>query len=206
MKNNSREELRKKEDNINQLIHLVKAANLERDEARDQLQMLLNKLTLPNPVELFSVAPLQALGSSSLTGSDNLTDAPNNHSHDSSPTVIDESISPDLSIVNFADSSNALISQQHALNVCAPSTEDNMMKLIFEQLAKKPLPEKGRLLEAVIGAGPILETLFVAGSLPRWRNPPPLKPFLVPPLSIGGDHAALNQSCLILNSKRQKSQ
>ncbi|KAM0920569.1 hypothetical protein ACQ4PT_007405 [Festuca glaucescens] len=44
----------------------------------------------------------------------------------------------------------------------------------LEQLAaQRPLPHKGRLLQAVMEAGPMLQNLLVAGPLPRWRNPPP---------------------------------
>ncbi|KAI4384384.1 hypothetical protein MLD38_002549 [Melastoma candidum] len=44
----------------------------------------------------------------------------------------------------------------------------------FERLAAEmPLPEKGKLLQAVIDAGPILQTLMLAGPLPRWQRPPP---------------------------------
>lgn len=38
---------------------------------------------------------------------------------------------------------------------------------------KRPLPQQGRLLQAVMEAGPLLQNLMVAGPLPRWRNPPP---------------------------------
>lgn len=41
--------------------------------------------------------------------------------------------------------------------------------------AKRPLPHKGRLLQAVMEAGPLLQNLLVAGPLPRWRNPPPVQ-------------------------------
>ncbi|OMO65707.1 hypothetical protein CCACVL1_21432 [Corchorus capsularis] len=36
------------------------------------------------------------------------------------------------------------------------------------------------------GAGPLIQTLLVAGPLPRWRNPPPLQSFLfrIPHVSI----------------------
>ncbi|KAG6500095.1 hypothetical protein ZIOFF_039909 [Zingiber officinale] len=39
--------------------------------------------------------------------------------------------------------------------------------------AKRGLPEKGRLVEAVIEAGPLLQMLLLTGSLPQWRHPPP---------------------------------
>jgi hypothetical protein len=39
--------------------------------------------------------------------------------------------------------------------------------------AKRPLPEKGQLMQAVMDAGPLLQNLLVTGPLPKWRNPPP---------------------------------
>ncbi|KAK1297847.1 hypothetical protein QJS10_CPB14g01464 [Acorus calamus] len=38
----------------------------------------------------------------------------------------------------------------------------------------RPLPEVGKLMQAVADAGPVLKTLLVSGPLPRWWNPPPL--------------------------------
>ncbi|KAD7479687.1 hypothetical protein E3N88_02823 [Mikania micrantha] len=38
---------------------------------------------------------------------------------------------------------------------------------------EKDLPEKGKFLEAVMKAGPLLQNLLLAGPLPRWRHPPP---------------------------------
>ncbi|KAH7294238.1 hypothetical protein KP509_28G062200 [Ceratopteris richardii] len=35
------------------------------------------------------------------------------------------------------------------------------------------LPEKGKLLQAVMQAGPLLQNLLIAGPLPQWRYPPP---------------------------------
>lgn len=54
---------------------------------------------------------------------------------------------------------------------------------IIENLAKgRPRPEKGKLLQSVMEAGPLLRTLLVAGSLPQWRDPPPMRqaPQLLP--------------------------
>ncbi|CAN1171784.1 hypothetical protein LINPERHAP2_LOCUS29772 [Linum perenne] len=48
-----------------------------------------------------------------------------------------------------------------------------------------PLPEKGKLLEAVMKAGPLLKTLLLAGPLPQWNHPPPpLESFEIPPVAI----------------------
>ncbi|KAK8489289.1 hypothetical protein V6N13_024320 [Hibiscus sabdariffa] len=47
-------------------------------------------------------------------------------------------------------------------------------RVIDALIEGKPLPEKGRLLEAVVDTAPLLETLMITGQLPNWRNPPPL--------------------------------
>uniref|UniRef100_A0A803MGS5 Uncharacterized protein n=1 Tax=Chenopodium quinoa TaxID=63459 RepID=A0A803MGS5_CHEQI len=61
---------------------------------------------------------------------------------------------------------------------------------------KKPLPEKGKLLQAVIKAGPLLQTLLLAGPLPQWRHPPPpLENFDIPPVTIPA--AAVTQPELV---------
>ncbi|XP_059625379.1 uncharacterized protein LOC132268565 [Cornus florida] len=50
---------------------------------------------------------------------------------------------------------------------------------------KKPLPEKGKFLQAVMEAGPLLQTLLLAGALPQWQHPPPqLNSIEIPPVSI----------------------
>ncbi|XP_065029840.1 uncharacterized protein LOC135652663 isoform X1 [Musa acuminata AAA Group] len=51
--------------------------------------------------------------------------------------------------------------------------------------ARRGLPEKGRLVKAVMGAGPLLQTLLLAGPLPQWRHPPPdLRSSEIPPVAI----------------------
>ncbi len=40
----------------------------------------------------------------------------------------------------------------------------------------RSMPERGKLLQAVMQAGPLLHTLLLAGPLPRWRRPPPATP------------------------------
>ncbi|XP_057817673.2 uncharacterized protein LOC131030777 [Cryptomeria japonica] len=47
------------------------------------------------------------------------------------------------------------------------------------------LPERGKFLEAVMKAGPLLNTLLLAGPLPQWRHPPPaLETVEIPMLSM----------------------
>ncbi|XP_039005053.1 uncharacterized protein LOC120132339 isoform X2 [Hibiscus syriacus] len=49
----------------------------------------------------------------------------------------------------------------------------------------RQLPEKGRLLQAVKDAGPLLQNLLLAGPLPQWQHPPPqLTSIEIPPVAI----------------------
>ncbi|XVF83027.1 hypothetical protein PTKIN_Ptkin16aG0099600 [Pterospermum kingtungense] len=51
--------------------------------------------------------------------------------------------------------------------------------------ANRPLPEKGKLLQAVKDAGPLLQNLLLAGPLPQWQHPPPqLTSIDIPPVAI----------------------
>ncbi|KAF6171492.1 hypothetical protein GIB67_018016 [Kingdonia uniflora] len=56
---------------------------------------------------------------------------------------------------------------------------------ILQLTVEKPLPEKGKFLQAVMKAGPLLQTLLLAGPLPQWRHPPPpLQSYEIPPVLI----------------------
>ncbi|XP_021897724.1 uncharacterized protein LOC110814544 [Carica papaya] len=91
-----------------------------------------------------------------------------------------------------------------------PQLPEEAMKLA----AKKPLPEKGKLLQAVMEAGPLLQTLLLAGPLPQWQHPPPqLDSNDIPPVGISSPTSRLvtqtsfnnlNHSCL--SKKRSADQ
>ncbi|KAF9594205.1 hypothetical protein IFM89_028862, partial [Coptis chinensis] len=66
----------------------------------------------------------------------------------------------------------------------APSTP-KLTPALAQLAPEKPLPEKGKFLEAVMKAGPLLQTLLLAGPLPQWRHPPPrLDSIEIPPVVI----------------------
>ncbi|KAF3974048.1 hypothetical protein CMV_002586 [Castanea mollissima] len=164
------EEIRKNKENMRNLHNLLKIAYQERDEARDQLQNLLNKLMASSPTELPNIHPrvhpesplvIPAKANSSITESNSLSETYNPQSHGSSPV---DSLFDAVSSPDFSN-----------INVVDSG---------------KALPQKGELLQAVMEAGPLLQTLIVAGPLPRWRNPPPLQPFKIPPFSIKGCETA----------------
>ncbi|KAL1209542.1 hypothetical protein V5N11_020443 [Cardamine amara subsp. amara] len=67
------------------------------------------------------------------------------------------------------------------------------------------LPEKGKLLKAVVKAGPLLQTLLLAGQLPQWRHPPPqLESFEIPPMIIPDITPLLSQHSCGNNLNRKR--
>ncbi|KAG6607168.1 uncharacterized protein LOC111452463 [Cucurbita moschata] len=80
---------------------------------------------------------------------------------------------------------------------------------IIDWVPEKPLPEKGKLLQAVMNAGPLLHTLLLAGPLPQWRHPPPpLESFHLPPVTIPLPPplpSLADTNCGIVNKKRALS-
>ncbi|KAL4033517.1 hypothetical protein IC575_006612 [Cucumis melo] len=74
-----------------------------------------------------------------------------------------------------------LLSNEHPPTVWKNACE-NEKPLLSQELpptdwknaCDKPLPQKGKLLQAVIEAGPLLQNLLLAGPLPHWQHPPPL--------------------------------
>ena len=198
------EEMKKNKESIKQLLQLLKVAYQERDEARDQLQKVLNKAMLSTPPEFLTVRPQiqpesplikPTKANSSITESNSLSETYNHHSHGSPPvdSFFDTVTSPDLSNITMADSSNlAFVNQTFVQEYSGVAKIDQSSVVIDNLVRGKPLPQKGMLLQTVMEAGPLLQTLLVAGPLPRWRNPPTLQPFQIPPVSIKGCETSIN--------------
>ncbi|XP_024543539.1 uncharacterized protein LOC112350833 [Selaginella moellendorffii] len=55
----------------------------------------------------------------------------------------------------------------------AVAVEDHATTEMNLNLMLRNLPERGKLLQAVMNAGPLLHTLLLAGPLPQWHHPPP---------------------------------
>ncbi|XP_057482838.1 uncharacterized protein LOC130769648 isoform X2 [Actinidia eriantha] len=205
VKMEANEGMRKNKEYVKQLVQLLKIACQERDEARDQLQKLLNKLMpCTAPTEIF--APLPQFGPesplikptkahSSISESNSLSDTYNHHSHGSSPvnSFLDAVSSPELSNMNVADSINlGFVNQPFVQDYTGISPKIDEGCLVVDNIVKgKSLPKKGKFLQAVLEAGPLLQTLLVAGPLPQWRNPPPLQTFHIPPVAIKGSDAEI---------------
>ncbi|CAA7017705.1 unnamed protein product [Microthlaspi erraticum] len=170
VKSKANEESKLHQEEVKSLLHLLKLARQERDEAKDQLQRLLT-----------------IKANSSITES---------NSHGSSPvdSFLEPVSSPEFSNFNIVPEpvhkikfgnrpvNRILNSQQRPIKI------DPVEALMDEIIKGKSLPEKGKLLKSVMESGPLLQTLLVAGPLPRWRNPPPLQQsFRVPPISNSFD-------------------
>ncbi|KAG6770763.1 hypothetical protein POTOM_026457 [Populus tomentosa] len=214
------EELRKHKEDVGRLFNMLKVASQERDEAKGQLQNLLNKLILSNSSELLPFLPqaqsgnplvIPARGNSSITESNSLSDTHNHQSHGSSPvdSFFDAIASPDFCSTDMEESShmgfvsNTFVKEYTKGSISAglevPAVPGiNPADAVIENFVRgKVLPQEGNLLQAVMETGPLLQTLLLAGPLPRWRNPPPLQPFKINlPVSTSNQNAAANASFL----------
>ncbi|KAL6212916.1 hypothetical protein ACLB2K_018131 [Fragaria x ananassa] len=175
--------------------NLLQVAYKERDEAKYELQKVLNKIN-PNPaasVEQFSIGVqtespvfIPPKAKSRTSESNNLFEACiNPHSNDSSlvDSLLDAVSSPDS--LNINDSNHmsflnpSLTKELTEATMSVPTSVGLDAKFDYDQyIAKsKSLPQKGKLLQAVMDAGPLLKTLLAtAPLLPRWRNPPTMQP------------------------------
>lgn len=173
----AQEELRKRDDQLQNLKDLLNKTIRERDEAQEKCQrLLLEKLVLHHHHNLQQqTAPLSGISSiedeqprRGIDSNNGLSSSDCEESIVSSP-VIDHLPQPQLQ------------PPPQPPQPLPPSVTQSMIELTPE----KPLPEKGKLLQAVMKAGPLLQTLLLAGPLPQWRHPPPpLESFEIPPVTI----------------------
>ncbi|MED6114454.1 hypothetical protein PIB30_080336 [Stylosanthes scabra] len=164
-----------------ELANLLNMAQQERDEARKQLQKMMKAVTMMkipcidnnnNNKNLVTLAAVtnNTKANSSITESNSL-------SRVSSP-VDAVSSSPEFSNMNVVVDSGCFFYEKPDLDPA---------DALIECLAKgKVLPQQGKLLDAVVAAGPLLRSLIPAGPLPTFRNPPPLLDIKVPPLAVKG--------------------
>ncbi|KAI7733446.1 hypothetical protein M8C21_014505 [Ambrosia artemisiifolia] len=216
VKAETNEEMRRNTESMKQLLHMLKIACQERDEAKDQLQKLLNKFMSSNDQQMFNVTNasvpncfdqvqqphqgalmMPAKAHSSITESNSLSEAYNQ----SSPPVdslFDPISSPEFSNINvettFVQDYNQNVGFSNGLNGSENVQKVDQATLVMENMIKgKTLPQKGSFLQAVVEAGPLLQNLLLAGPLPRWRNPPPLKSFHIPPMMAAVDQTTTVQ-------------
>ncbi|KAE9600581.1 hypothetical protein Lal_00045365 [Lupinus albus] len=150
------EELRKRDDQLLSLKDLLNKSIMERDQAQEKCHKLLLEKLLFQQQQQQQIAPV--------SGISNIEDDPR----------------------RGIDSSNGFSSSDCEESIVSSLVIDNFpLPSMFELTLDKPLPEKGKLLEAVMKAGPLLQTLLLAGPLPQWIHPPPpLESFQIPPVTI----------------------
>ena len=165
------EELKKRDDQLLNLKDLLNKTIRERDDAQEKChRLLLEKLLLQQQQQQQQTAPLSGISS---IEDDPRRGIDSNNGHSSSDC--EESIvsSP---VIDHLPQPHWPPPQAAPLSVT---------QSMIELTPDKPLPEKGKLLQAVMKAGPLLQTLLLAGPLPQWRHPPPpLESFEIPPVTI----------------------
>ncbi|KAJ6349773.1 hypothetical protein OIU78_006051 [Salix suchowensis] len=202
MKMKANVRLREQKDTVQHLLNLLANACKERDGARDQLQALLSRsMSSGSSGQILSrVQPESPISNTTpkanLSVLESNSEAFNQLSHCSSSvdSFFDAGSSPDFPNKNLEGSSTAgllnqlFVQEQHNwtefTGLVSPggnSVENDRGIAVIDYLAQgKVLPQKGKLLQAVMDAGPLLQSLLITGQLPQWRNPPPLRT----PLSI----------------------
>lgn len=189
----AQEELRKRDEQLIHLEDVLTKTLKERDEALEKCHhLLLNNLLLQQKQQQNQK---QELITPPLSGASSI--------------IEDEQVQPQQPQLNSNKSFSSSDTEESIMSpsVIDPVTMNQQIEVSGDELMatllpEKPLPEKGKLLQAVIKAGPLLQTLLLAGPLPQWRHPPPpletseIPPVTIPPLQF------LNNGCGNSNKKR----
>ncbi|KAE9616709.1 hypothetical protein Lal_00034828 [Lupinus albus] len=179
------DELRKRDDQLLNLKDLLNKVIRERDEAQEKCQkLLLEKFVLHQATPVSGISSIEDDPRRGIDSNNGLSLSDCEESIVSSPVIDHLPQPPHL---------------QHPL----PET------MMIELTPDKPLPEKGKLLQAVMKAGPLLQTLLLAGPLPQWRHPPPpLESFEIPPVTIPSPPPPpqlIHQDSFVNNSTNENS-
>lgn len=160
-------QIQRMECDLARLRDLLCAATRERDEAREQARhalLLLHSGGIAANESLLVNVDQHAAAARFL---------PPEFTHAGAGFLL----SPSSSSLSSDDSSLAVSSTQAR----PPAGEVEL----YELVPAGRLPEKGRLLEAVMSAGPLLHNVMLAGPLPQWQHPPPpLGSLEIPPFSV----------------------
>ncbi|QCD97850.1 hypothetical protein DEO72_LG6g2563 [Vigna unguiculata] len=172
--------IKKYEETVKHLYKLLKKVCQERDEARDQLQLLIRNLQASTPVE--TVSNIAQVDQSCLQNKTKPSLNNTKVSYSSSKVLSDHSC--DLSLSNLRSEekhlSTSLMSQTRIVEPDNLTLSNNMeTDMVDNPVCGKPLPQKGRLLQSVTKAGPLLHTLLV-DPVPHWKNPPTLCSLTLP--------------------------
>ncbi|XP_010520387.1 PREDICTED: uncharacterized protein LOC104799521 [Tarenaya hassleriana] len=192
------EELRKRDEQLTHLKDILTKTIKERDEALEKCQRLIyDNLLLQQQQQQQQQKhiPPPLSGASSIE--DEQLQPP--------PQPQPQQLGSDKSF-SSSDCEDSIVSPTVIDPVTNPSSAGT--EIIPSLLPEKPLPEKGKLLQAVLKAGPLLQTLLLAGPLPQWRHPPPpletfeIPPVTVPPATSQFQGPIVNNGCGKFNRKR----
>ncbi|KAL8171014.1 hypothetical protein V2J09_022818 [Rumex salicifolius] len=161
------EEISRKEEELTHMRDLLMVAVKERDEAHYKCQKLLvdkNSLQqqlklqhkLQKAVSFSRIVTKNEEKPCDLAPKDTKSNSGSFVSSDSDESIVSEQINSKFSTPSSSPLSSSL--------------PPNLAATLGKQ---RPLPEKGKLLQAVMEAGPLLQTLLLAGPLPQWQHPPP---------------------------------
>jgi hypothetical protein len=166
----------------NELLNMIDIANKERDQAREQLQNL-KKIFVPTNTNMFFDNNINNLVMFHSTKANSSITESNSPSQMSSP--IEAVSSPEFSNVGVDSHNNNMCFFKGLVNNKFDQVNDVGNVVIDSLVRGKVLPQKGKLLDAVINAGPLIQNLVLSGPLPNWKNPPPpLNSIQIPPFDI----------------------
>jgi len=164
------EELRKRDEQLHNLKELFNKVARERDEAQEKCQRLFLEKLFFQQQKQQNQDPLSGISS-----------IEDEQQHQQQKRGIESSNNG----ISLSDCEESIVSSPQQQQVVLTTRTEQPMMMIDSIAKDKPLPEKGKLLQAVMKAGPLLQTLLLAGPLPQWRHPPPpLESFEIPPVTI----------------------
>ncbi|PON41087.1 hypothetical protein PanWU01x14_292390 [Parasponia andersonii] len=173
----AKEEITKKEDELLLLKDFLSRVIKEKDEAESKCQsIMLDIVTIQN--QLKQNQQEEQLGGHYENGE---------LSKESLHQLVDQHFASceTKEINNVINESCEGNSMDSVLQPRLSSSSSELPPSVEKLVAGKPLPEKGKLLQAVMEAGPLLQTLLLAGPLPQWQHPPPrINSVEIPPVSI----------------------
>ncbi|GAV67651.1 DUF1635 domain-containing protein [Cephalotus follicularis] len=190
----AKEEINKKEFEMIHLRDLLSKTIKERDEAKAQcqkllldkhmLQQLLKQNQHQQQLQQYQQETGPLLGSP--TSSEDESKVSDSKKHGSSSD----------SKKNIIASLGVNPIPQQPLPTPLP-LQQSVPEAALKLATGRPLPEKGKLLLAVKEAGPLLQTLLLAGPLPQWQHPPRLDFIEIPPVTISSPrHRLIHQESL----------
>ncbi|VVB13895.1 unnamed protein product [Arabis nemorensis] len=157
-----------------QFYHLWRLAVQERDEAREHLKHSLTKLSQFQ--ELFDTILLSEEQKLSLYYPQTTDEATDQFSGDS-PSQFSSAPPMDFvsnSVVNNPSpascDSDSYSFQSNKMGSGVENLRD--FETVVLEMIGGVLPENGKFLQTVSEAGSLVESLFITGPIPKWRNPP----------------------------------